>query len=80
MFKKWVIDAFLQKWYNDINMCNCLLNLKHYKINFGYKMYLDIVVITQQTRLRLGDKSNFKHSHHYVYAILLTPIMAIYLS
>ena len=41
MCKKRVIDAFLQKWYNDMNMCNYLPMLKYYKINFGYEMYLD---------------------------------------
>ena len=24
IFKKRVIDEFLQKWYNDLNMCNYL--------------------------------------------------------
>ena len=41
MFKKRVIDEFLQKWYNEINMCNYLPMLKYCKINFGYEMYLD---------------------------------------
>ena len=26
-----------------MNMCNYLSMLKHYKINFGYEMYLDIL-------------------------------------
>ena len=38
MFKKRVIDEFLQRWCNDMNMCNYLPMLKHYKINFGYEM------------------------------------------
>ena len=43
MFKKWVIDEFLQKWSIDMNMCNYIPMLKHCKINFGYEMYLDIL-------------------------------------
>ena len=35
MFKKLVIDRLLQKWYNDMNMCNYLPMFKHFKINFG---------------------------------------------
>ena len=43
MFKKRVIDGFLQKWFNDMNKCHYLPMLKHYKIKFGYEMYLDIL-------------------------------------
>ena len=35
MFKKLVIDKLLQKWYNDMKMCNYLPMFKHVKINFG---------------------------------------------
>ena len=41
MFKKRVIDEFLQKWYNDKNTCHYIPMLK-YKIN-GYEMYVDIL-------------------------------------
>ena len=61
MFKKRVIDEFLQKWYNDINTCHYLPMLKHYKINFGYEMYLDILPPKLRnilTKLRLS-------SHNY---------------
>ena len=43
MFKKRVIDEFLQKWYNDMNICHYLPMLKRYKVNFGYEIYLDIL-------------------------------------
>ena len=49
MCKKRVIDEFLQKWYNDMNMCNYLPMLKYYMINFGYEMYLD----TLPSKLRI---------------------------
>ena len=48
MFMKRVIDEFLQKRYNDMNMCNYLPMLKYYKINFGYEMYL----VTLPSKLR----------------------------
>ena len=33
----------LQKWYNDISTCHYLPMLEHYKINFDYEMYIDIL-------------------------------------
>ena len=57
MFKKRVIYDFLQKWYNDINMCNYLPMLKYYKINFGYEMYLDTLPSRNTlTKLRLSSQ------------------------
>ena len=58
MFKKRVIDEFLQKLYNDMNMCNYLPMLKYYKINFGYEMYLDTLPSKLRnilTKLRLSS-------------------------
>ena len=58
MFKKRVIDEFLQKWYNDMNMCNYLPMLKYYKINFGYETYLDTLPSKLRnilTKLRLSS-------------------------
>ena len=58
MFKKRLIDEFLQKWYNDMNMCNYLPMLKYYKINFGYEMYLDTLPSKLRnilTKLRLSS-------------------------
>ena len=58
MFKKLVIDDFLQKWYYDMDMCYYLPMLKHYKINFGYEMYLDILPLKLRnilTKLRLSS-------------------------
>ena len=58
MCKKRVIDAFLQKWNNDMNMCNYLPILKYYKINFGYEMYLDTLPSKLRsilTKLRLSS-------------------------
>ena len=58
MCKKRVIDAFLQKWYNDMNMCNYLPMLKYYKINFGYEVYLDTLPSKLRnilTKLRLSS-------------------------
>ena len=58
LFKKRVIDECLQKWYNDMNTCHYLPMLKHYKINFGYEMYLDILPPKLRnilTKLRLSS-------------------------
>ena len=58
MFKKRVIDEFLQKWYNDMNMCNYLPMLKHCKINFDYAMYFHILSSKLRyilTKLRLSS-------------------------
>ena len=42
-FKQRLIDCFTQKWNNDINMNQVLTTCKHFKTDFTYEKYLNIL-------------------------------------
>ena len=51
-----------------MNMCNNLPMLKHYKINFGYEIYLDILPSKLRnilTKLRLSSHKSRIESNCY---------------
>ena len=42
-FKQRLIDCFTQKWNNDINMNQVFTTYKHFKTDFTYEKYLNIL-------------------------------------
>ena len=43
VFKRRVIDCFMQKWHDEVYNCGVLCSYRHFKNAFEYETYLDVL-------------------------------------